>query len=392
MENKFAERLTGVDGSATREIFKLLANPAIISFAGGNPAPESFPKKDLADFAADILMKSGETVLQYGTTRGIKPLIGEIIKLAEADGIKAAEENVLVISGSSQGIELMAKSFINKGDTILVESPTFVGALQTFKTFQPNMVAVDTDDGGILLDDLEKKIKQHQPKFLYVIPTFQNPSGVTLVADRRKKLVEICAANGVKVLEDDPYASLRYSGEPLKPLKSFDTDGTVIRLMSFSKTISPGLRVGAAIGDAEIIRKFEICKQGIDVHTNNLAQAMVYEYIHSGKFQPHIEEIKAAYKQKRDVMREMIAEYFPKNVKVSPCDGGLFLWLTLPEGINTLDLLKTAVTQNVAFVPGTHFFAHGGHDNTLRLNFSMVSEAKIREGIKTLGGVITESL
>ncbi len=244
MENRFAERLAGVDGSAIREIFKLLANPDIISFAGGNPAPESFPKDALAEIAADVLKKQGETVLQYGATKGYAPLIEEVIRISKAEGAEIGAENTLILSGSSQGLELMAKTFIDKGDVILVEAPTFVGALQTFKTYQANLVAVDTDDDGILLDDLKRKIEQHKPKFFYVIPTFQNPSGVTLAKDRRQALVEICAAGGVKVLEDDPYHRLRYSGEPLSTLKSFDKNGTVVRLISFSKTISPGLRVG----------------------------------------------------------------------------------------------------------------------------------------------------
>jgi len=386
--NNFAERFEGVSGSAIREIFKLLANPNIISFAGGNPSPDSFPKEKLAEIAKRVLLEKGESILQYGPTKGYMPLMEEILDIAKSQGIEAGPNNIIITSGSSQGLELMSKTFVDKGDVILVESPTFIGAIQTFKTYQANLVAVDTDEEGILLDDLEKKIKKHNPKFLYVIPTFQNPSGVTLIEERREKLVQICSKHGVKILEDDPYGDLRFSGKKVSTLKSFDTDNTVVRLVSFSKIISPGIRVGAAIGGAEIISKFELCKQGMDVHTTNLAQVMVYEYLKSGELKGHIAEITEKYKGKKELMLSLIEKEFPKNIKISPCDGGLFIWITLPEGTNTLDLFKKAVEKKVAFVPGTHFFAQGGNENTMRLNFSMVSEQKIEEGIKILAEVM----
>ena len=390
--NQFAERFDGISGSAIREIFKLLANPDIISFAGGNPSPDSFPKEELAEIAKKSLLENGEWILQYGPTKGYVPLMEEILKMMAAEGVKAELPNIIIISGSSQGLEMMAKTFINKGDVVLVESPTFLGAIQTFKTYEARLEPVKTDDGGIMLDDLEKQIKAHKPKFLYVIPTFQNPTGVTLAGDRRKRLVEICAENGVKVLEDDPYGALRYSGETLPSLKSYDTDNTVIRLFSFSKIISPGIRVGAAIGDADIMAKFELCKQGMDVHTPILNQVMVYEYLKSGELPGHIQQISADYKKKKDLMLKLIKETLPENVSVAPCEGGLFLWLTLPEGMDALEVFKKAVEKNVAFVPGTHFFAEGGHENTLRLNFSMVSEEKIRQGMANLAAVIRQAL
>ena len=390
--NQFAERFNGISGSAIREIFKLLANPDIISFAGGNPSPDSFPKEALADIAKDALLENGEWILQYGPTRGYKPLMEEIQKMMAEEGVKADLSNIIITSGSSQGIEMMAKTLIDKGDVILVESPTFLGAIQTFKSYQAMLEPVKTDDGGIILADLEKQIKAHQPKFLYVIPTFQNPTGVTLAGDRREKLVQLCAENGVKVLEDDPYGALRYSGEKLPSLKSYDKDETVIRLFSFSKIISPGILVGAAIGDAEIIAKFELCKQGMDVHTPILNQVMVYEYLKAGLLPAHIQKISVDYKKKKDLMLKLVQEMLPEAVQVAPCEGGLFLWLTLPEGVDALDVFKTAVDRNVAFVPGTHFFAEGGHENTLRLNFSMVSEEKIKKGMAILADVLKEAL
>ncbi len=390
--NQFAERFNGISGSAIREIFKLLANPDIISFAGGNPSPDSFPKEALADIAKDALLENGEWILQYGPTRGYKPLMEEIQKMMTDEGVKADLSNIIITSGSSQGIEMMAKTLINKGDVILVESPTFLGAIQTFKSYEARLEPVKTDDGGIILEDLEKQIKAHNPKFLYVIPTFQNPTGVTLAGERRKRLVEICAENSVKVLEDDPYGALRYSGETLPSLKSFDKDNTVVRLFSFSKIISPGIRVGAAIGDPDIIAKFELCKQGMDVHTPILNQVMVYEYLKSGQLPEHIKQISLDYKKKKDLMLKLIKETLPEGVSVAPCEGGLFLWLTLPEGIDALVVFKKAVENNVAFVPGTHFFAEGGHENTLRLNFSMVSEEKIIEGMTALADVIKAAI
>lgn len=390
--NQFAGRFDGISGSAIREIFKLLANPDIISFAGGNPSADSFPKEALAEIAKTALLENGEWILQYGPTKGYAPLMEEILKMMAEQGVKAELSNILITSGSSQGLEMMAKTFINKDDVILVESPTFLGAIQTFKTYEAKLEPVKTDDGGIVLVDLEKQIKTHKPKFLYVIPTFQNPTGVTLAGDRRKRLVEICSENGVKVLEDDPYGALRYSGDALPSLKSYDTDNSVIRLFSFSKIISPGIRVGAAIGDAEIISKFELCKQGMDVHTPTLNQVMVYEYLKSGQLPAHIKQISADYKKKKDLMLKCIKDTLPKEVSVAPCEGGLFLWLTLPEGVDALDVFKKAVEKNVAFVPGTHFFAEGGHENTLRLNFSMESEENIQKGMATLAEVIKDAL
>ena len=390
MENRFSTRLDTISGSAIREIFKYLADPEMISLAGGNPSPDSFPKEDLAEIANRLILEDGEKLLQYGTTKGLIPLIEEILKREAKKGVNAGIENVLVTSGSSQGIELMAKTFTNKGDTILVESPTFLGAIQTFKGFETELVAVDTDDDGVILNDLEKKIKAHRPKFFYVIPTFQNPTGVTLAENRRKKLVEICSKYNVKVLEDDPYGELRFSGEDVSPLKKFDTDGTtVIRLISFSKLISPGLRIGAAIGDAQTIGKFTMFKQGMDVHTPNLNQAMVYEYLKAGKLEPHIKIVIASYKEKKDLMLKLINEHFPKSIEVVPSDGGLFLWLKLPVGVDAMPIFEKGIADKVAFVPGTHFFAQGGNTNTMRLNYSMSSLENIEIGIKKLAKVLS---
>ncbi len=392
MENRFSTRLDNVSGSAIREIFKYLADPEMISLAGGNPAPDAFPKEDLAAIANKLILEDGEKLLQYGVTKGLVPLMDEILKREAKKGVKASLENILITSGSSQGIELMAKVFTNKGDTILVEAPTFLGTIQTFKGYETNLVAVETDNEGVILSDLEAKIIEHKPKFFYVIPTFQNPTGVTLAENRRAKLVEICCKYNVKVLEDDPYGELRYSGEDVSPLKKFDTDGTVIRLISFSKLISPGLRIGAAIGDAESIAKFTVFKQGMDVHTPNLNQAMVYEFIKQGKLEPHIKKVIGSYDEKRKLMLRLIKEHFPSEIEVAPSEGGLFLWLRLPKGVDAMPIFKKGIEDKVAFVPGTHFFAQGGNTNTMRLNYSMSSLENIEIGIKKLAKVLKENI
>lgn len=388
---EFAKRLDNVTGSAIRAIFALLGQPGMISFAGGNPAPESFPSEDIAQIAADLIRDNGCCILQYGGTPGIAHLKETVLGMVEKRGIKANPEEIIITSGSTQGIGLAAKTLCNPGDVILTESPTFLGALQTFLTYEADVKGVDMDEDGMIVDALEEKILKYRPKFVYTIPTFQNPSGRTMPVDRRKKLLDICAKHGVLVLEDDPYCDLRYSGEPVPPIKSFDDGGHVIYLLSFSKIISPGLRVGAAIADKRIIEKYNICKQGEDLHTANLSQEIVEAYMKSGKVEAHIESICADYRKKRDAMLSKLAG-FPTGVSYTKPDGGLFIWASLPEGVSALDVFKQSVDAGVAFVPGTHFYPEGGHENTFRLNFSMASEEQIDKGMDILKSVIEKNL
>lgn len=388
---EFAKRLDRVTGSAIRAIFELLKDPTIISFAGGNPAPECFPSEDVADIAASLIRAHGDAILQYGGTPGIGELKDTVLAMAQKRGITASPDQVIITSGSTQGIGLAAKTLLNPGDTILTESPTFIGALQTFLCYEANVVGVDMDDQGMLIEDLEDKIVRYKPKFVYTISTFQNPTGRTLPAERRKKLLDICQKHGVLILEDDPYCDLRYSGEAVAPIKSMDTDNTVIYLMSFSKIISPGLRVGAAIADPRIIGKYNIAKQGEDLHTSNLSQEIVNGYMRSGKAETHIEKICANYRAKRDAMLKKL-EGFPQGVTFTRPDGGLFIWAELPESVDAEALFKTCVDKGVAYVPGTHFYPEGGHKNTIRLNFSMPSLEKIDTGMDILKKVIEENL
>ncbi len=307
-------------------------------------------------------------------------------------GIDMEGQDVVILTGSSQGIELISKVMINKGDTILVESPTFLGALQTFHLYEANVESVAMEDDGIDVEMLEQQIQKYHPKFLYTIPTFQNPSGRTMSEEKRKKVVEICGKYGVLVLEDDPYADLRFEGEPLKPLKYYDKTSCVLKLFSFSKIISPGLRVGAAVGPKEVIGKMVLGKQGADVHTANLTQDMVAEYVKQGCLEEHIADICQMYRQQRDKMMECIAQYFPKEIKVVKPQGGLFIWAELPEHMNATELFHQAVENKVAYVPGTHFYDEGGHHNTLRLNFSMASMEEIDKGIYTLGNMFAQHM
>ncbi len=388
---EFAKRLDNVTGSAIRAIFALIGQPGMISFAGGNPAPESFPKEEIAAIAQELIREKGSHILQYGGTPGISRLKETVIEMVGKRGISAKPEEVIITSGATQGIGLAAKTLVNPGDVILAESPTFIGALQTFLTYQAQIKGVEMDDEGMNMDDLEKKLKQYRPKFVYTIPTFQNPTGRTMSLERRKKMAELCALHGVIILEDDPYCDLRYSGQPVPPIKSLSEAGNVIYLLSFSKIISPGLRVGAAVADPRIIEKYNIAKQGEDLHTANLSQEIVEAYMHSGKAEAHIETICAQYREKRDAMIAKL-QGFPKGISYTKTDGGLFIWVTLPESMNATKMFKQCVDAGVAYVPGTHFFPQGGHDNTLRLNFSMASFEQIDKGMDILKGVIEKSM
>ncbi len=388
---EFAKRLDNVTGSAIRAIFALIGQPGMISFAGGNPAPESFPKEEIAAIAQELIREKGSHILQYGGTPGISRLKETVIEMVGKRGISAKPEEVIITSGATQGIGLAAKTLVNPGDVILAESPTFIGALQTFLTYQAQIKGVEMDDEGMNMDDLEKKLKQYRPKFVYTIPTFQNPTGRTMSLERRKKMAELCALHGVIILEDDPYCDLRYSGQPVPPIKSLSEAGNVIYLLSFSKIISPGLRVGAAVADPRIIEKYNIAKQGEDLHTANLSQEIVEAYMHSGKAEAHIETICAQYRDKRDAMIAKL-QGFPKGISYTKTDGGLFIWVTLPESMNATKMFKQCVDAGVAYVPGTHFFPQGGHDNTLRLNFSMASFEQIDKGMDILKGVIEKSM
>ncbi len=387
---RFAHRFDNVSGSAIREIFKIIAQPGMISFAGGNPSLNALPDRLVSELAVDVLAQNGKAILQYGATEGYAPFL-ESLHTYAADMLKCEIPAVLPVTGSTQAMDLLCKAMIDPGDTILVENPSFLGNLQCMKLYQANLVPVESDGDGLLPNDLEVKIRQHHPKMLYTIPTFQNPTGKTLPADRRRRIAELANEYHVVVAEDDPYRDLRYTGSPLPSIKSFDTDGWVMFLGSFSKIISPGLRVGFMAGDASIIRKCTVGKQSTDVHTANLNQAVVDQFIRRGLLPGHIASICAEYGKKMKLMLDQLST-FPGGVSYTKPEGGLFIWAELPENISALDMLTKAIDKKVAFVPGTHFCVGGGHENTIRLNFSNSTEDQIITGMGILKGLIAEAI
>jgi 2-aminoadipate transaminase len=388
-ELRFADRFNGVTGSAIREILSMLGKPGMISFGGGNPSSDALEEGVIAALAERVLARDGKAILQYGTTEGYGPLKEELCGWLEPLGFRPSPQEVLPVTGSTQGIDLLAKALINPGDAVLVENPSFLGTLQALRLYQARLVPVPTDGGGLMLDEAERLMREHKPKMLYVIPTFQNPTGVTLAAERRAPLAEMAARHGVLVLEDDPYRDLRYAGNPLPAVKSYDREGWVAHLSSFSKIISPGLRCGALTCRPDLLRKAVVGKQSSDVHTCTLTQAIVAEYLREGRLPAHVAAIREMYGARMSAMQDHLAA-FPKGTRYTRPQGGLFLWAQLPGGFDATQLLPRAIERNVAFVPGTHFFCDGGHLDTLRLNFSNSSPAQIDAGMLALRETIME--
>lgn len=387
---RFAGRFDQVTGSAIREIFKVIAQPGMISFAGGNPSPDALPDGTVAELAEYVIRNDGKRLLQYGATEGYAPFVESLQTYVEKM-LGADVPAILPVTGSTQAMDLLSKALIDPGDTVLVENPSFLGNLQCLKLYQANLVPVRSDEDGLLIDDLEEKIRQYHPKMLYTIPTFQNPSGKTLPEDRRQAVAKLANRYGMIVAEDDPYRDLRYEGEALRSIRYYDEGGWVMFLGSFSKIISPGLRVGYIAGDASVIRKCTIGKQSTDVHTANLNQAIVDQFIRRGLLPDHISAICREYGVK---MRQMLKclEGFPEGVVFTRPQGGLFIWAELPAGTDAVRLLQKAVEQKVAYVPGTYFCADGGHLNTLRLNFSNSTPEQIETGMNVLKEIVTKEI
>ena len=385
---RFASRFDKVTGSAIREIFKVIAQPGMISFAGGNPSPDALPDALVSELSRYVLEQDGKAILQYGATEGYRPFV-ESLKAYVSKQLGVEIPAVLPVTGSTQAMDLLCKALIDPGDTVLVENPSFLGNLQCLKLYQANLVPVESDDQGLLPDDLEKKIQQYHPKLLYTIPTFQNPTGKSLPEDRRKAVAELANKYGMVVAEDDPYRDLRYRGTAAPSIKSFDENGWVMFLGSFSKIISPGLRVGYIAGNADIIRKCTVGKQSTDVHTSNLNQAIVDQFLRRDLLPEHIRTICAGYGAKMDRMLSCL-ETFPSGVRFTRPEGGLFIWAELPEKIDAVSMLSKAVERKVAYVPGTYFCVDGGHLNTIRLNFSNSTPEQIDTGMAALREIIEQ--
>ncbi|CAM4156301.1 PLP-dependent aminotransferase family protein [Deinococcus marmoris] len=388
-----SERARRMNASAIREILKITQQPDVISFAGGLPAPELFPLEEVRRATDTALTKYGPAALQYSTTEGHPPLREWIGKKAS---IPAA--NVQIVTGSQQGLDLLGKILISEGDTVLVEAPTYLGALQSFQPYGPNYVQMPTDDGGIDLDALEGILRTTPAKLLYAVPNFQNPTGRTLSAERRRHLVELTGQYGVLVIEDDPYGQLRFTGEAAPSLYELGLEyagdvnsNHIIYCSSFSKTLVPGLRDAWVQAAAPIISKLVQAKQGADLHTPTLNQMIVTELLDE-VLPRQIEMVRKAYGERAALMLGHIEEEFPGGVEFTRPEGGMFLWITLPGQIDSTKMLVRALTRNVAYVPGSPFFALGGGENTLRLSYSNATPEQIEQGIRALGETIREAL
>jgi 2-aminoadipate transaminase len=400
-EHRYAQRTQRMSSSAIREILKMTQIPGIISFAGGLPAPEVFPVDEIQAASDVVLSEVGAQALQYYPTEGYTPLREMIVRHSSRYGLNISIENVLITSGSQQALDLLGKVFINRGDRILVESPTYLGALQAWNAYGPEYVAVPFDDDGMRVDTLEEALRMG-PKFIYVLPNFQNPTGVTLSLERRGALIELADRYGVPLIEDDPYGQLRYEGKHIPPVVVLDGQyrncvgqtyhGNVIYLSTFSKTLAPGLRLAWVTAPVEVIQKLVQAKQGADLHTSTFNQMVAYETAKGGFLDKHIKTIRAVYGERRLVMLDALETFFPSSVKWTRPEGGMFLWVTLPGGMDAAKLLPKAVEKMVAFVPGGPFHANGGGENTMRLNFSNAQPEMIREGISRLGQVLHEEL
>ncbi|HOO23006.1 MAG TPA: PLP-dependent aminotransferase family protein [Clostridia bacterium] len=392
MEYQFSERFRGLEANAIRAIFKLLKSPDIISFAGGMPATECLPVETIKKIADELLSGPMATsILQYGPTEGYAPLLEsgiEHVKRVGIDGID--KENIFIINGGQQGLDLTYKAFINPGDVVLVENPTYLATLHILKTYQGKAIGVDSDADGINLADLEAKIIAHRPKLIYLVPNFSNPTGKTLSLEKRKAIYDMLVKYGVVLVEDDPYGELRFVGEKVQSIKSLDKTGHVIYVCSFSKLISPALRIGLLVADKEIIKKVNLGKQATDVQSVTLSQAIVDKFLRDGCLEPQLKKIIPIYGMKKAAMLEAINIYFPASARCTNPQGGLFIWVELPQTIDAVKLMPKAIERKVAYVTGNAFFADGRGQNTLRLNYSNATVEQIERGIKSLGDLLKE--
>ena len=392
---QFSNLAMNLKASEIRELLKLTTMPEIISFAGGLPAPELFPTEDLKKVDEAVLTKEGQAALQYGTTEGYTPLREQIAgRMKKSFMVDCTPENIVITSGSQQGLSLLAQIFLNPGDVVLVESPTYLGAINAFKLCGPEFVEVPTDDKGIIPEELEKILAKYgdRVRMMYVIPEFQNPTGITWPMERRKAFMDIVNKYDFPVIEDDPYGELRYDGDVVPSLKSMDTKGNIIFLGSFSKIFMPGLRVAWMVADPVIIDKVVKLKQAVDLQSSSFAQRQASYFIDMFDLDAHVEKIKALYGKRRTLMYDSMKEYFPEGVTFTYPEGGLFTWVTLPENMDAKEIMPKVLEKNVAYVPGGPFYPNGGNANHFRLNYSNMPEDRIVEGIKRLGAVLKEEM
>lgn len=394
MKSKFSEKVKHLEASAIREMFKLMIRPEIISFAGGSPASELFPKDELAEIAKDILQNNSGVALQYGVTEGYAPLAEWVEKRLDKVGIVHDTDSIIIVSGGQQGIDLAAKSLLNAGDGVVCEEPSFIGGLNSFRSYNAEIYGVGMEDDGIDTDELEKTLKAHPNiKVLYTIATFQNPTGITMSLEKRKKVLELAEKYDFIIFEDNPYGELRFAGEDIPTIKSLDTYNRVVYFGSFSKILAPGLRLGFSCADKYLTDRMVVCKQVQDVHTSLLPQMLAYEFVTRYSIDEHISKLRKVYGSRCRLMIDCMEKYFPKCITHTNPQGGLFLFCTMPDGYDTKIIMQKAVEQNVAFVPGaTTMIDISKTYSTFRMNYSASNEEKIETGIKRLGKVLYDTI
>lgn len=392
IKTKFSDKVSHLEASAIREIFKLLAKPGIISFAGGAPDPNLFPCEELAEVASDVLRNQGQVALQYGVTEGYEPLRNWVKDRLTKQGIISDRDETIITSGGQQGIDLAAKSLINPGDAVVCEEPSFVGGLNAYRSYNAELYGVKNLSDGMDLDQLEELLKEHlNIKIVYTIATFQNPSGITMSLEKRKRLLELAEQYDFFIFEDNPYGELRFAGEDVPTIKSMDKEGRVVYLGSFSKILSPGMRLGFVSCDKDLMERMIICKQVQDVHTNVLSQMIAYEYVTRYSIDEHIKKLRKSYGEKCALMQECMDKYFPSCVTHTSPEGGIFLFCEMPEQYDSKEILEKAIEKGVAFVPGsTTMIDDRAKYSTFRMNYSTATKEQIEYGIKVLGDVLKE--
>lgn len=394
-QEKLSARSKTMKASAIRELLKLIDSPEIISFAGGMPDPSLFPKDLLGEIAREVFINHGGKALQYGPTEGVKSFRETIVKMMQDEGIQnVTVDNVIVTTASQQALSLIAEIFVDPGDTVIVEAPSYVGGLQAFQAFQANFVTVPLDENGIRTDILKEKLeelsrKNVNVKLIYVIPNFQNPAGVTMSLERRKELLKLSHEYNIPVIEDDPYGEIRFVEEKQPSLLQLDSIGNVIALRTFSKILAPGFRLGWVVADKEVITKLVLAKQAADLCSPSSTQFIADKFIRDGHVEEYLKKVREVYKQKKDTMLNAMEKYFPKEVTWTKPDGGMFVWAEVPEYINTDELFKEAIRdKKVAYVVGSAFYPYGEDTRHMRLNFTLSTLEQIEEGIKRLGDLL----
>ncbi len=393
--NLISNKMLGVKASAIREIFKVAADPSVISFAGGVPAPETYPVEDIKEICQKVLTNEPNVALSYGLSEGYIPLKKLVLeRMQKNENISTENQEIIIVSGSQQGCDLTAKVLLNEGDGVVCEEPSFIGCLNTFRTYNAKLYGVPMKEDGMDLVALEETLKNNPNiKLIYTIPTFQNPSGITSSLAVRKGMLELAQKYNVLILEDNPYGELRFSGEKLPTIKSMDTTGHVVYLGSFSKVFSPGLRLAYLIFDKGLLEKMTVAKQATDVHTNVFSQMVAAEYLAHYDIDSSIEKARQLYKHRCEFMLSCMDTYFPDKVTYTRPEGGIFIWVTCPKGTDTGALMKEAISRKVAFVPGNAFMTDvDAPSHCFRLNYSTMSDEKIEKGIRILGELLAEKL